>query len=226
MPTQQVHRPVPREFVGRAREYRRTIIAAEAEYLRVRDAIVRPLESRLERRHIKFRQQSLIDVARRLRAVNLPGRLDFSVDLVKGRLAISDYRVGACSWVQPEWLNDDRQPGCLVTELRTRADDQGLLIDGRPLLSVSLHALARWYQRSRGAVLTDDLVALLQATRQDRGAADGPGMRVLVGSAAWLCMAMPMTVDGKGDQRFPVTHVSTYLGPHEVHGMEWAAAAE
>jgi hypothetical protein len=167
----------------------------------------------------------LIDVARQLRAIVLPGQLHFSVDIGKGRLAVSDYRVGACSWLQPDWLNDDRQPGVLITELRTRADDQGLLLDGVPIANVSLHAVARWYQRSRGAVLTDDLLALLQATRQDRGAGEGPGMRVLTGGGAWLCMAMLMTVDGKGERQFPVVHVATYYGPHEVAETAWAAAA-
>jgi hypothetical protein len=193
------------EFLGLARVFRQTVVAADAELNAALRPIVVPLMRRLERK-TSLRPDTAIDTARVWEGMTAGQRfrLGFTANANDGRsLTIDEVRVSSISFRDNSWDDPSWEPGVSITKVSLTADGQ-LKLQVTPLVVTSLHSLGRYIERSGNRdhdLLVADLLPLLQATRDERIAA-GPG--------AWL--GGLRKVYGADDKRcFVVRNVRTYV---------------
>ena len=164
---------VAAEFIGRAREFRARFATADPQTGAAIDQIVLPLRQRSER-HPTPRVEQLAGLARQWRAlVPEHGRLQLTIDHRRTRLTIAETRIGAANYWQEEW--DSVEPGILLLHMRLHIAPHVFDADMVPLAAVSLHALARRYQKAwqvGDAAIFADLCSLAAAS-SDTGAEAG-----------------------------------------------------
>jgi hypothetical protein len=162
-PTPAPPRPkVPAEYVGRARALRNRFLEADRTATRAIDAATDRLRLRWQR-HPVPRPDDLRDAARAWR-LSLPdvGRLELSISNDTRSLMISELRVGASDFRAPDWQLPANEPGVLVQGLQLRVARRQFDFAILPLANVSLHALARRFQRGTPteATLMMEMLAL------------------------------------------------------------------
>jgi hypothetical protein len=139
---------VPSEFVGRARALRARIGADDDAVGPAISRILAPLEAR-RRRSAIFRADQLIDAERAFRALPAVGRLSLHVQRDRHGLRIEEYRAAAgmvrfCEWSDAAAMDAD--VGIVRVELNAVSWGR-CYVSGGIVVSVSLHALSRRYQR-------------------------------------------------------------------------------
>jgi len=177
---------VPREFIGRARDLRRRLNEADARIETAVNRVMTPLLRRLDRRPA-LRPAMLIDAERHWRGI-VPafGRLEMEVDGNNLRSpCFVELRVVCGESRYADWSDNGLEPGVLVAwysvEVAERAFESRLV----SLASVSLHALARRYQRGQDtteAAIFADLAALARDFR----AVTSPRFTVAVPGGVWV----------------------------------------
>lgn len=152
---------VPAEFVGRARALRAEIAAADPIAISAAQRVAAPLCARLRRRPDQ-RPGVLVDAARHWRTT-LPavGRLDLSVDVRGKRLRIDETRLGTARFRADEWGGTGDESGLVVAGWTLDVTPGRVRMDHEPLAYISLHALARRFERA-GPAPGDDLRRLGQ----------------------------------------------------------------
>jgi hypothetical protein len=139
---------VPPEFLGRARAFRARIGADDAAVGMAINRITAPLLAR-RRRKATFRPETLIDAERQFQfQVPAGARLTLKVERDRHGLRIEEFRVAAGEFRFCSWEDDaaDADPG--VVRVVLEATGWGAVgATANIVASVSLHALARRYQR-------------------------------------------------------------------------------
>jgi hypothetical protein len=120
---------------------------------------MRPLQAR-RRRSKTFRPADLIDAERQFRALPSAGRLPLKIERDKHGLKIQELRCAAGKIRFAEWANDASDPDIGIMRIELTAVSWGpAFVAGDLIASLSLHALARRYQRgfdtSDAAILSE-----------------------------------------------------------------------
>jgi hypothetical protein len=201
---------VPAEFVGLARQFRREADREEGEIIAALDPIIEPINQRLHRyperqlregvfRHLADVWQSLPhDYQLAFRARTDP----------RGRRGqIIEVRVHAVTMLSDKWDPDAIEPTISLTSHCVEVP----LVD-RPatqtIASISLHALARRYERgcdrAHHAVL-DDLRSIIRANINDEKShpTDQP-FRIPTQRGVWVGQTTGVNIEGKPIVQFVV----------------------
>jgi hypothetical protein len=147
--------PVDPQFLGQARAFRDRLKAVSTECSRLIDEIAMPLVRR-SRRHPIPRREQLIDVARKWSCMPSLGLLDTTteLDLRKRVLRISQLRVCPSDFRAANWAVGET--GVSVLGLKLDAEPYCFSFVMPSLVTVSLHALGRRYQRA--VAVTDEAI--------------------------------------------------------------------
>jgi hypothetical protein len=138
---------VPFEFVGRARTFRARVGAEDDAIGRAVLEIMRPLQAR-RRRSKTFRPADLVDAERQFRQLPSAGRLSLKVERDKTGLRIEELRCASGKIRFAEWQNGATDPDIGIMRIALEATSWGpAFVAGDLIASLSLHALARRYQR-------------------------------------------------------------------------------
>lgn len=147
---------VPAEHRGLAREVMRRAEEADGPYIAAVKAIVAPIEARLARKPT-VREAMAVDAVRAWSAIPHPFRLAFSADATKrGALLVEDVVIGAMIERKSSWTEWENGVAVILTRLET-GGGAGATMTARPIATLSLFALSRWFQRS-GTRLIEDLL--------------------------------------------------------------------
>jgi hypothetical protein len=152
-----VQQSVPAEFVGLARAFRARI-GAEAVGRSILD-IMRPLQAR-RRKSATFRPADLQDAERQFRNLPSAGRLTLKIDRDRKGLLIEEIRAASGQFRFCEWADDAMDLDVGIVQVSLEAVSWGRIgAFANIIVSVSLHALARRYQRGfdtgDGAILAE-----------------------------------------------------------------------
>jgi hypothetical protein len=152
--------PPPAAFLGQARALRASIREEDTAATVTIERFMRPLYARAQR-HPVPREGDLAGVARAWRET-LPagGRLALNIEAKRKTIAIDELRISSIDFRFANWSSPDFEPGLALILLRLRVSPKtGFELETPILAGVSLHALARRYQRgfvtTREAVLAD-----------------------------------------------------------------------
>lgn len=138
---------VPAEFIGRARAFRARVGAEDAAVGQTILKIMRPLERR-RKRSATFRPEQLIDAERQFRQLPSAGRLALKIERDKRSLRIEEFRVAAGQFRFCSWTDGATDADIGVVKVNLSAVPWGPVgATGNIVASVSLHALARRFQR-------------------------------------------------------------------------------
>jgi hypothetical protein len=154
---------VPAEFLGLARAYRNQVHAADQACAVALRGIITPLRMRLARKPT-LREENIVHAGRAWSKFMPAAFRIGETRIVRTRreFVIAEDRISV-SWLQAaRW--GERERGVSVCRLVVAAHKGDLREDWRPVACVSLHALARRFERGadrRHAALTSDLARLL-----------------------------------------------------------------
>ena len=193
---------IPAEFIGLARQLRRDAAVADRAYNHALRPIVGELERRLDRKP-SLREGHAIDLVRRWQNVEHPFRLALKIDApARGHLHIEDLIFGGVSGRESHWEPDnvDRGLGVMLVHCDTVA---GLLIEARPIITLALHAIGRWFERSRNPT-RDHLLNDVRSIVFSREPAD-----VTVPGGRWLGSIEP--AHDRAGERFKVRAFRTFI---------------
>lgn len=216
-PARPAGTPVPRAFLGLARDLRRRLAAADALVPAALEAALHPLRTRLERRPT-LRTDLLIDTERRWRT-GLPafGRLVLTAERRRGVPPyFCELRAQAGGFRIEDWGEVSGgggfEPGVLLEMILAQpypgmGRGGGVDVRQTTIVVVSLHALARRFQRGTDcseAAIFADLAAL--APFAQKGALPPKARFALPAAEGWWCGERVWV-----DDRL-VLAVRTYLG--------------
>jgi hypothetical protein len=176
-------RSVPPEFAGQARDFRNRILACDNRVGPAIDAITGYARDVVRRRYT-YRPEHLKHLERAWRlTIPAMGRLAFASQRTKDSLLIDDTRICSSTFHKGVWQNDFGEHSLALIVYSGRFTRGHIDIESVPLSAISLHALARRFQRSFDssdqAVLRDLLVLssnaeeLLNTTTFCQPAGDG-----------------------------------------------------
>jgi hypothetical protein len=139
---------VPPEFVGQARMFRNRIAANDDLVGPAVDAITTYAREILRRRPT-YRPEHLKHLERAWR-LTLPtmGRLAYGVDQNRGSLEVVETRVCSSIFHKGVWDSDSNEQSLTLILYSGRFTSGRIDIESIPVSTVSLHALARRFQRS------------------------------------------------------------------------------
>jgi hypothetical protein len=178
---------VPREYVGRARDLLRRLSAADARIEPAVRGVMAPLLRRLDR-HPVLRRDMLVDAERRWRnAVPALGRLAMEVDGENLRApCFIELRVVCGVFHAATWPDDGQEPGVLVGWHAVEFDQGSVASRFVSLAAVSLHALARRYQRGRDTSETAIFADLARLADNFRLVVTLPRFAIAVPGGTWV----------------------------------------
>jgi hypothetical protein len=143
---------VPAEFIGLARQFRRQVLAVDPEVDRGLSLIAGQLGCLLGRLR-GFRPGYVPDLGATWSRL-VPAGLSFEREVKRGRDGVmaSEVRITGSRWRNDAWHGgaDDWEDGVSLTALAVSTYSGKVKVVIRPLAAVSLHALARRYQRGAG----------------------------------------------------------------------------
>jgi hypothetical protein len=139
---------VPVEFVGLARSLRNRITQSDLAIGPAMDRIAAYGNEIMSRRH-SFRPEHLSHLERQWRTtIPALGRLGFATERRKGRLVVADVRLFASSFRRLSWRDDAYEDALSLFISSGRFGPDQVSIKHLPIAAISLHAIARRYQRS------------------------------------------------------------------------------
>jgi hypothetical protein len=165
---------VPAEFIGRARAFRMAVAAAHPVAIAAVDRISQPLRGQAKLRQTPSASGLSRAAAAWRNQVPPAGRLGLAIKLTASRLAITEIRVGPVEFRFDAWDEGEAETAIVVTRTVLEMSAGLFRFDYVPLASVSLHALARRFQRAfdnSDAAIRADLLALVDPAADviDRG---------------------------------------------------------
>jgi hypothetical protein len=138
---------VSAEYAGKARLLRARIGAEDDAVGRSVMAIMAPLARRRQKSRT-FRSADLVDAERQFRALPSAGRLSLKIDRTKTGLRIEELRCAAGKIRFAEWSSGAADPDIGIMRIALEATSWGpAFVAGDLIASLSLHALARRFQR-------------------------------------------------------------------------------
>jgi hypothetical protein len=208
LPREPVRRTgIPAEFLGRARQFRNAVLAADAGIAAGLPGLLGPLQERLERKP-GLRPAMIADFTRRWPEV-IADRfcLARAASADKNALAITELRLAASHLRNSAWDGQEWENGVSIAKLHFTTADGRLRLTATPIASVSLHALARRYQRSPrrdDAAVICDLKAL---------ARQPPADRVTTNTGCWHGRVVASRHEVDGEPRpLPLLAIRTFIG--------------
>jgi hypothetical protein len=183
----------PPEFLGKARALREEVRSEDSPATKRIDTIVRRLYERAKRYPSRSpRRADLIDASRAWRETLPTGaRLALNATVVGRELAVDELRVAAIDFRFQSWSADEFEPALALFHVRLRVAARRCDLEAGIVAAVSIHGLARRYQRgfntTREAVLNDvaALAAVPEVVDTDERVVVVPGGR-WVGTIATL----------------------------------------
>jgi hypothetical protein len=165
------------EAVGRARDLIRRVTAENEQFLRQYTSLLRPVKDRHARcPGRKLRPEMLAEMGRRWR-YHMPTkfRISFTAHTATSKGTITERRLGIGRIERiddPDWTG--QEDGVWVIEARFVAGNDGGRSHSVLLSNFSLHALARWFQRSGHSSDTElmrdmNLVANIDVSQHEGG---------------------------------------------------------
>jgi hypothetical protein len=187
LPTRTSASRVPFEFVGLARQFRSAVVAQHPRAVAAMDRIVLPLRGRHYSKQVPS-PTAFAKVAQAWREqVPSAGRLSLATTYDVRRLAIIEVRAIPTDFGFNEWAEGATE-SCLIVIVSALIISAGHFSFTSALAaSVSLHALARRFQRGRDnsdAAIRADLAAL--ATPVDDVLEASGDFRVLTADGQWI----------------------------------------
>jgi hypothetical protein len=183
--------PVPSEFRGLARVFRQRVDRADEHWAKeveqFGERLNERLHDRLRSRKRALRATAIPDLIREYRSIPAPYR--FTLDVAsptKGVLVITDITLGSTEDHATGWSEWEKSVGVLRQSITTAGGC--LRMSSTPLASISGHAIARWFERSRSrdeADLFEDLRAIANDVDGSLDV-DTPPETVVVRSGVWL----------------------------------------
>jgi hypothetical protein len=184
---------VPREFVGKARDLRRALEADDAVAYRVVGALTVPFTA-IGRGTIP-RPQLLARTANAWRdKIPTTGRLALEVELKKTSLLIRELRLLAADGRFDDWVEGKTEPGFSLAAYSLEVAPPRFRFDPVVLAGISLHAMARWFQRSFSCTresLLADMLPLAVVANDERLANPGE-FQVPAGDGRWAGVVMEL----------------------------------
>lgn len=139
---------VPDEFVGRARAFRSRVMAGETEFARAFGSIYNAVRHRLERKPT-LRGPECLDLIRRWQNTDGFGQQHKATLFYSKRLVeFADYRLIADQGKYEDWEGNGIEPCVSLSALRLTMYRGRLRWSVESILSFSLHAMGRYYQRA------------------------------------------------------------------------------
>jgi hypothetical protein len=198
-------RPVPPEFAGQARAFRNRILADDDRVAPAIGAITTYARDVLRRRHT-YRPEHFKHLERAWR-LTIPntGRLAYATECGKNTLTIADTRICSSTFHKGVWKNDFGEHSLTLIIYSGRFTSGHIDIESVPVSAVSLHALARRFQRSFDssdqAVLRD--LSLLGVNAKDL--LNASPFRQPAGDGAWHGETVTVSTNEKRVQRILAT---------------------
>ena len=215
---------VPPEFVGLARAFRARVGAEDDEVGQTIQRLVKPLTAR-RKRSATFRPETLIDVERQYRMLPSTGRLTLKVERDRKGLLIEEYRCAAGEFRFRAWNSDATDPDIGVVRITLVARHwQPVGFAGNIICSVSLHALARRFQR--GFVTTDEAISseLRQIALRYNEIVESMGDFSVAGDGGrWVGGVVRTEVEGTWEPTLTLRSFTPFGAP--VRGTAFAAVA-
>jgi hypothetical protein len=178
---------VPAEFIGRARDLRRRLVAIEAVAEPAMHHALAPLQRRLQR-HPVIRTDTLIDAIRAWHALPAFGRIRSSIDTSDRRRPVfAEVRVVGGKYRGIGWAQGDFEEAIAVVLIVAQVAGHNMVLTSTPVITASLHAVARRFERSRvteEAAITE--LGQLALDNYARVAPEGGEFRLPVKDGAWL----------------------------------------
>jgi hypothetical protein len=200
---------VPVEFVGKARAFRMAVAAAHPAAVAAVDRIAQPLRGQARLRQNPSASGLARTAAAWSNQVPATGRLDLAVKLTTSSLRITETRVGPVEFRFDAWDKGDVETAVVVTRTKLAVAAGRFEFDSVPLAAVSLHGLARWFQRasdvSDAAILTN-LRAL--ASYSSETLLDGGEFAEPAGDGQWV--GVVTEIEDRGEA-VPILVVRTFL---------------
>ena len=213
---------IPAEYLGAARAFRECIRRDDLAATAAISEITAPLRRRFLS-HATPHPQLIADAALAWgRRVPSAGRMDLAVKATGKRLRIEELRVGAADLQLSHWDGRELGVSLVAVRLTVAANQSELMMIA--VAYVSLHAIARWYQRamdtSPPALLADlHRIARWSAAPAVDMASD---FAVAVTNGQWVGATGDLVQNGQVT-RMP--DVRTFLGTGAVTRLEPDAAA-
>jgi hypothetical protein len=202
------------ECVGRARDFIRRVTAEEAQFLRQYIALLRPAKERHARYPgRKIRPEMLAELGRRWR-YQLPAkfRISFLAHTTNAKGSIIERRLGIGHMERvddPDWTG--HEDGVWIIEARFIAGNDGARSHHVLLANFSLHAIARWYQRSGRAGDAELMDAMSVVANLDLAKLEGGGgMKITTDTDGGGWRGQPAMVED-GEMKHQVVTVRTWL---------------
>jgi hypothetical protein len=157
---------VPAEFIGRARALRMAVAAVHPVAIATIDRIGQSLHGQYRLRQTPSASGLARAAAAWRDQVPSAGRLDLMVKVTSKRLAISETRIGPVEFRFDAWIEGDAETAIVITRTVLEVSAGRFWFDHTPVALVSLHGLARRYQRAfdmSDAAVCADLYSLATA---------------------------------------------------------------
>jgi hypothetical protein len=199
---------VPREFAGLARGLRRNVDVADGVWMQEIKQLTTPLLKRLKRKPT-LRNDAAIDLARNWSEIPNPFRLMMNADTDGKHIQIAECGIGISQGKRELWETFENTRCIKIVSLDTRLRME--MVSTYSLATISLHAIARWYQRTRSR----DTTKLLHDLKQIIGC-DDPEKVVLEDGSEWRGIITP-AIDGH-ERQVIVRTVRTYLSHEQIDG--------
>lgn len=141
------------EFIGKAKMLRKRVTESFYEADSVMRAANREFSARADRKpEAAPRKEMCLQITQRLQAVGQFGRFSAYSKTVKKNFELFDHRLVPSSFSDEQWGNDVKEPGISleILSLRYVLDDEyrSVIRETVSVAAISLHALARFYQRA------------------------------------------------------------------------------
>jgi hypothetical protein len=204
-PVIRATRSVPAEFAGRARVFRNRILASDNRVGPAINAITAYARDVLRRRHT-YRPEHFKHLERAWR-LTIPdmGRLAYATERGKDSLSIADARLCSSTFHKAKWENEFGEHSLALIIYSGRFTRGHIDIEAVPVSAVSLHALARRFQRSfdssNQAVLRD--LSLINFNAKDL--LNTSPFRQPAGDGAWHGEVVTVATSEKPAQRILAT---------------------
>jgi hypothetical protein len=138
---------VPAEYMGMGRVFRNRVDAASDEFKSKLLTLSKPLVRRFDSGKATLRPEQQRDAQRLWESMGLPYRFSFTAYKDENKcLAIEEVRLDSVELRFESWLTFE--PGVGISRM-VLTTNQRYWFEGTPFVIVSLHALARWMERSR-----------------------------------------------------------------------------
>jgi hypothetical protein len=216
---------VPAEFIGKARAFRMAVAAEHPRAIATIDRIGQPLRAQVRLRQTPTASGLARAAAAWRSQVPAAGRLDLVIKQAASRLAITETRVGPAEFRFDFWSEGVAETAILITRTTLAVSGGQFKFDTILLASVSLHALARRYQRAfdnSDAAVGADLFALASSLS---GAVDaGDEFAVPLGDGRWV--GNVTEIEDRGE-RVLIAVVRTFRSddmPVRMHAVETVGA--